>query len=463
MRLGLGARLAIAFALLAAMTALVTAGVSSASTNREVKQDVDRFLRERAEDIAEGRRLRPPPRPGNEDRETSRDATASDDTLESVLRAVEADAEVQLLDESGAILAVAGVELPVTDADLAFVDRAGAPLFRTVEVGGDEYRMITRHIDGGGAVQVAQSLAETNELIGSIQTRLVFVGVGLSGLAALIGWAVAARATRPLRRLARSVESVAATQDLSLRVGVDRTDEIGRLAEEFDHLLSTLAASREQQHRLVQDAAHELRTPLTSVRANIDFLERASDLEVETRQDILASIKSELGELSIVLAEVVELATESHDVAQFSPIDLAEVAEAALAQFELRSARPAVRDLAPFTVLGDQAMLVRAASNLIGNADKYSPPGTPITVKVSQDGLSVADQGQGIPAVDRERVFDRFYRSDGARSASGSGLGLAIVKKIAVEHGGSVWIGDSPSGGALVGFTVPPHYGRVQQ
>lgn len=458
MRLGLGARLALAFGLFAAIMALATAAVSSASTQGELKRDVDRFLSERADDIAEGRRLRPSPRRGDGNNDQPPDeGDGVDGAIDSVLRAVEADAEVQVLDESGQILATASVELPVDEADLAFVDKRSTPLLRTVDVDGVEYRMITRHIDGGGAVQVAQSLAETNDLLGRIQTRILLLGVGLSGVAALIGWGIASRTTRPLRQLARSVESVAATQDLSVRVGVDRTDEIGRLADEFDHMLATLAESREQQQRLVQDAAHELRTPLTSVRANIDFLERADDLDDPTRQEILASIKAELGELSVVLAEVVELATESHDPGAYAPVDLARVADIALAQFELRSARVAVRNLKPSTVLADESMLSRAAANLIGNADKYSPPDLPIIVTVADGALSVADLGPGIPPADRARVFDRFYRMDQARSAPGSGLGLAIVKKIATEHGGSVWVTDNSPNGAVVGFTLPEH------
>jgi two-component system sensor histidine kinase MprB len=277
----------------------------------------------------------------------------------------------------------------------------------------------------------------------------------MSVLAALLGWGIAQTATRPLRRLTNTIETVAATEDLSTPVVLRRSDEIGRLSEEFDALLKTLGASRDQQQRLVQDAAHELRTPLTSVRANIDFLGMATGLDEGERRSTLASIKAELAELSAVLAEVVELATESRDTASFEPVDLANVADAALAQFALRSARPVVRRLSPSEVLGDQSALVRAAQNLIGNADKYSPEGLPITVTVSQGSLFVSDEGPGIEPAERTRIFDRFYRSDRDRSAPGSGLGLAIVAKAATEHGGGVWARDAPTGGAEVGFTLP--------
>jgi two-component system sensor histidine kinase MprB len=104
-------------------------------------------------------------------------------------------------------------------------------------------------------------------------------------------------------------------------------------------------------------------------------------------------------------------------------------------------------------------MLERAVGNLVSNADKFSPPGAPITV-VSADGMvSVRDAGPGIPAADRERVFDRFFRSDLTRSMPGSGLGLSIVAQIVERHGGRVWARDAEGGGADVGFqlqTVAP-------
>ena len=460
-RFGLGARLALAFTLLAALTALVTAGVSAYSTSRQVNADVDRFLETRSLDIAEGRRVdsgRPGfVRPGRGETagRGSIDNSAAGDVIEDIRALVESDAEVQLVNQDGTVLLTAGVRLPFESPDRNFLSKFGAPLLRTVEIDGEQYRMITRHVEGGGAVQVAQSLSTTNALLGELRSRLLLVGVVMSGLAALLGWGIAQTTTRPLRKLTRTVESITATEDLATPILLERDDEIGRLSEEFDSLMKTLGASRDQQQRLVQDAAHELRTPLTSVRANIDFLGMAGDLSDDERRSTLASIKSELAELSAILAEVVELATASRGVASFEPVDLATVADAALAQFELRSGRPVVRRLSPSMVAGDQATLVRAAQNLISNADKYSPEGVPITVTVANGSLFVSDQGPGIEPDERAKIFDRFYRSDRDRSAPGSGLGLAIVAKAANEHNGRVWARAAPGGGAEVGFTLP--------
>lgn len=453
MRLGLGARLAIAFALLAALTALLTAGVSVYSTSRQVNGDIDRFLDALSLEIAEG------PRGSNARDERGRSGRgqrgANTDAVIQTL--VDLEAEAQFVDRDGEVLIVTGISLPFEAVDESLLDDRGRPVFRTVTIDGEEYRMVTRHVDGGGVVQVARSLGTTKALLSDVRTEQLLVGLVMSALAGFIGWQIAQRTTKPLRSLTASVEEVAKTQDLSTSVALDRDDEIGRLSDEFESLLATLGESREQQQQLVQDAAHELRTPLTSVRANVDFLTHAKDLDPEERQASLTSIKAELAELSAVLAEVVELATESPGSASFEPIDLVTVAEAAIAQFELRSARPVIRDLSSSPVLGDHATLVRAAQNLIGNADKYSPADSPITVGVADGELWVADSGPGIPLDDRDRIFDRFYRVDRDRSAPGSGLGLAIVAKAAREHGGDGWVRESPTGGAMVGFSLPGH------
>lgn len=463
MRLGFSARLAILFAVLVALTALLTGGFASTSTDRRIKDNVDQFLRERALDIAEGRRRpqrqRPDERGRADDDDDASLLVGDSDSVDgdSVERAVEADAVVQVLDRNGIVIARTGIPLPVSGADISMADEAAPVLLRTETIGGEQYRIATMTLSGGdGAVQVAQSLTSTNAVLGEIRSQVIITSIALSALAGLIGWAVASGTTRPLRRLTRSIEEVRETQDLTRPVALDRTDELGRLSSSFDDLLQTLAASRDQQQQLVQDAAHELRTPLTSVRANIDFLQRAPNLDEETRITTLTSIRSELGELSDLLAEVVELATESEDPATFEEIDLVTAAEAALAQFELRSARPVERDMSSSIVMGNHAALTRAIGNLIGNADKYTPdPGAPIRVQVSGGRVVVADRGLGIPIDDRSKIFERFWRADEARSASGSGLGLAIVKKAVDDHRGTVFVHERAGGGTEIGFQLP--------
>ena len=106
-------------------------------------------------------------------------------------------------------------------------------------------------------------------------------------------------------------------------------------------------------------------------------------------------------------------------------------------------------------MVGDAVALDRAVANLLSNADKYSGEDEPVTVVVADGRLVVRDRGPGIPAEDRERIFDRFYRSEQARAQPGSGLGLAIVRKVVLDHGGQVVVNDAPGGGGEVGFVLP--------
>lgn len=446
--MGLAGKLALAFAVLVAATAALIGGASYLTTDRQVGGELDRFLRERAGEIADG--VRPSPQ-GRSDR------SAKDDS--ATVLTVEPDTEVQLLADDGSIVSNSGLVLPVSERDSAIAERDEQPALRTVTIDGDEYRMITEHLPGGGAVQVARSLDEANSLLDVLQSRLLAIAGIMAVIAGFAGWLLARRITRPLRSLTAAVDAVAETKDVGapvLPVAATGADEVGHLARGFDRMLRALDLSRVQQQRLVQDAAHELRTPLTSIKANIDWLSRAERLDTETRANTLASVRAELGELNDVITEIIELATDSHELPPFTAVDLALVAEAAAGRFRARSGRPVDLRLESTTVEGDPDSLRRAIGNLLSNADKYSPPGAPVTVEVQDGAVWVSDHGEGIPENDRALVFDRFYRRRADQSQPGSGLGLSIVASIIDAHHGTVGVGDAEGGGAKVGFQLDP-------
>ena len=440
--MGLGARLAMGFAVVGVATALVVGGASYIATDRQVTAEIDQFLRQRVNDIADGRRDEPGDR---RDRQSS----------EPVLVAVSPDAEVQILDAGGDVVSNTGLLLPVdaTDLDLAEQDRPG--VFRTITVDGSEYRMLTAHLDGGGAIQVARSLEESASLLDVLRTRTLATAGAVAVLAGLAGWVFAQRTTRPLRALTDTVDEVADTRDFTTPVPPSGRDEVGRLADGFNRMLVALQRSQQQQRQLVQDAAHELRTPLTSVTANVDWLLRAPDADPATRSETLAGVRREIGELNNVMAEIIELATDSHQPPPTAPVDLATVVDSAVERFVNRSGRHVTTRTSPARVMGDADSLARAVANLLTNADKYSSADSPITVEASPEGVFVDDAGPGIPAEERDRVFDRFYRRDQDRSMPGSGLGLSIVASIVEQHGGDVVVSDSNLGGARVGFRLP--------
>ncbi|MGI9602694.1 MAG: HAMP domain-containing sensor histidine kinase [Acidimicrobiales bacterium] len=430
------------FAVVGVATALVVGGASYVTTDRQVTAEIDQFLKQRADEISDGRRDEPSDR---RDRKSD----------EPVIVAVSPDAEVQILDDDGGVVSNTGLLLPIDETDRQLADQNGRAVLRTIAVDGTEYRMITDHLDGGGAVQVARSLEESNSLLNVLGTRTLAIAGVVAVLAAVAGWVLAQRTTRPLRALTDTVDEVAETRDFAVPVPTSGRDEVGRLADGFNRMLGVLQRSQQQQRQLVQDAAHELRTPLTSVTANVDWLMRASDAEPEARTETLAGVRRELGELNNVMEEIIELATDSHQPAPTAAVDLADVVDTAVERFVRRSGRNVSTRTSSAVVMGDADSLDRAVANLLANADKYSPADSPIAVEVGPDGVFVDDAGPGIPADERNRVFDRFYRRDQDRPMPGSGLGLSIVASIVEQHGGDVVVTESEFGGARVGFTIP--------
>ena len=447
-----GARLALAFVGLVAITALVIAAVGFASAEAGVSGQLDRFLEDRAEELVDQSRDRPQLGDGT----IGRDGHDRDGRKRG---GVDDDVIAQTLDPDGSPTATTSIDLPIDDRDraLALGEGPGDRRYRTVTIDGDPYRMITVSLPEGGAVQVAGQLAQSNLAIGQIQQQLALAIPIVAVAAGLLGLVLARRITGPLRSLSTTVDTVAATGDLTVPVTVSGRDEVGRLAAGFDNLLQNLARSRHQQHQLVQDAAHELRTPLTSARANVDLLAAAPDLDPAERLDTLRSVQGQLRELTELVNEIVEVATDQQQARPFTTVALAAVVDEAVERFaDRRPDRPVTTDLASVAVMGDHDSLVRAVDNLLSNADKYSPPGLPIAVTVTTDGrVAVADRGPGIDPSERDRVFDRFYRSDEARALPGSGLGLSIVASVVDAHGGTVAIDDHPGGGAVVSFTLP--------
>lgn len=442
------ARLAVWFALVVALGVAATSTTIYVSTRNELNDGVEEFLVARAAELVDGTRALP---------RQKGPRLAGEDLIEAQVEALafDPDAVVQALDQDGNIIATAGGELPVAATDRALAIEAGTTLMRTVTIDGEQFRIITAHIPGGGAVQVARSLTETAAVLDGLRNRSIIIGGAVSILAALVGWAVTSRGTRALRKLTATAEHVATTQDLTTQNNRRRADEVGRLSETFDRMIAALRQSQDQQHQLVEDAAHELRTPLTTLRANVELLERTSELDVPHLEDMVRSMSAELGELNHLFDELIELATGAHEGAPFERVDLNEPAERALRTFAARFDREVDTTLEGSIIGGNTELLERAISNLLTNAHKFTAADLPISLDVNHGTVVVSDHGPGIPAADRDRVFDRFYRSDTSRSMPGSGLGLAIVKKVVDQHRGRVFAGEAPGGGARVGFELP--------
>ena len=325
----------------------------------------------------------------------------------------------------------------------------------TVRVAGSRLRLMTASTGDGVFVQVARPLDEVDNAVHDLRRRVLLFGSLAVAVAAAAAWFLAGRAVRPITRLTRTAEQIARTGDLDREVEGSGTGEVGRLAGSFRTMLGALAASRRQQRQLVMDASHELRTPLTSLRTNVDLLRRSDELPSEDRAAVLDDVDAELGELTDLVAELVDLAVDVQADEQLQLIDLAEVVEPVVARARRRSGRDiTARVDRGVPVEGRPEALVRAVRNLVDNAVKFSAGG-PVEVVVDGGRVTVHDAGPGVPAADRERIFERFHRLESDRDRPGSGLGLAIVRQVAEAHGGDAKVGESPLGGAAVSLRIP--------
>ena len=441
-------KIAIAMAVLTAVTAIIVASTTYVVTDQRVRTEVDQYLDTYAQ------RFQDP-----DGRQAA--VTCSSETnrrqLPGIRRGIE-DGSVegvafQCLDRSGTSIAAIGVdELPVNARDRVIAATGRGTQTRTASSDGTTWRVKTVGIAQGGAVQIARDYGETNRVLSSLKIWLFLVVVAASAVSALIGWLIARRSTKPLVQLTNAAEAVATTGRLDVEVPPAGKDEPGRLARSFALMLSALRQSRDQQQQLVQDAGHELRTPLTSLRMNVETLQRYPDLPSETRESILTDLQSETKELGALVDELVQLASDTWDDEPEEQVSLDQIVERVAERTSRRTGRIVEVDAEPAPMFGRQRELTRAIGNLVDNAAKFSDAPTPVEVIVRPGFVQVRDYGPGIATEDQEHIFDRFYRSADARSKPGSGLGLAIVDQIVRAHGGKVTGANAPGGGAV--FTI---------
>jgi two-component system OmpR family sensor kinase len=326
-----------------------------------------------------------------------------------------------------------------------------------------EARDLPRSAPGGPATVIAgQPLAPVDRAQDGVARTFLIAG-SLTLLAALAAGAlVAARTAAPLRRMARTASDVDAG-DLTHRMPVRGPREIRQLAESFNHMLDRLEGAFSRQRSFASDASHELRTPLTAIRGQIEVLAR-SDAPSEAEVEATAQrVGAEIARMDRLVGDLLLLARGDEGPAHRTDIiDVPSFIEDSVEGIEGGSDRRIVVEPAPpGRLAGDADRLAQVVRNLVRNAIEHTSEGGLIVVGASAAGsrlrVTVDDDGPGIPPSERERVFDRFHRSDASRSRSsgGSGLGLAIARTIVDAHGGRIWATDSPAGGARVVFEVP--------
>jgi two-component system sensor histidine kinase MprB len=359
----------------------------------------------------------------------------------------------QIVKADGSTILPSGytVALPVTDEVVAVARGESNAYFSDAHVAGTHVRLLTFPYLPGYAVEVARPLNEVDHALGRIRLFLIAIAAGGVAVAVALGLAVSRAALAPVRRLTEATEKVSETGDLSERIDGGGHDELSRLATSFNTMLGALEESTRAQRQLVADASHELRTPLTSLRTNIEVLASDRALPPGERERLLTDVVDQLGEMTTLISELIELARGEQHPGEPEEVRLDLVAAAAVER--MRRDRPGIAfrtDLRETVVQGVPATLERAVANLLDNAAKWSPPGGEVEISVRDGTVKVRDHGPGIADEDLPHVFDRFYRAPSARGLPGSGLGLAIVRQVAKAHGGTVVAARAEGGGTVV-------------
>ncbi len=312
------------------------------------------------------------------------------------------------------------------------------------------------------AISIATPLDEITKPLTTLAWLLLLVGgVGVLGSTAAGLW-IARTGLRPVDQLTDTVEHVARTEDLTVRIPVEGDDEIARLAASFNAMTASLASSRDLQQQLIADAGHELRTPLTSMRTNIELLTRIEEtgrtIPVKDRQALMASLKAQMTELAALIGDLQELSRTGLTGAEgpLKVVSLHDTVRSAIERARLRGPELTfVSELAPWYVRSEPAALERAIVNLLDNAVKFSPYKGRVEVRLMRGTLTVRDHGRGIPDDELPHVFDRFWRSPTARALPGSGLGLSIVARTVEASGGEVALSAAEGGGTVATLTLP--------
>jgi signal transduction histidine kinase len=299
-------------------------------------------------------------------------------------------------------------------------------------------------------VLVARSTADVTQGVHILRVTLLVAFPLLVVLLGVVAWRVVGAALRPVEALRAGAEEITGAARSDRLPVPDSGDEIHRLAVTLNDMLHRLDAARARQRAFVADAAHELRSPLTNMRTELEVAQRLSDDTdwPALADDLLADVDrlSRLVDDLLLLARADDATTRALP-APAEPVELGQLlAEVAARYPAVRYERPAV----PLPTTGDRDALARVVSNLLDNAVRHAEKR--VVLSAAADGayqrISVCDDGPGIPAADRQRVFQRFTRLDDARArdAGGSGLGLAIVRDLLRRHHGTVTLGDAEPG-----------------
>ncbi len=362
-----------------------------------------------------------------------------------------------------------GTSRPALPAEVA----AAGPQTRLLTVGSTRgstrFRVIITRSASGFTTVLA---TPTTQVTDSLDHLLVIEATAIAALVLVVSvgtWLVMRRGLRPLERMAATAGQISAG-DFRLRVDPgDSASEVGELGSALNRMLDGIEAAFAEREateirlrQFLADASHELRTPLTSIQGFAELFRLNGEQARVDLPTILRRIEQESARMKVLVESLLLLARlDQNPAVDMRPTDLSVLAaDACTDAVAVDHSRPVILDAPqPVEVLGDPAHLRQALSNLLSNALRHTPPGTPIEVACTRQGhlavVSVRDHGQGLDVDALSHAFDRFWQGDKARVGAGSGLGLSIVAAIAGEHAGKAEASNAVGGGAIFTITLP--------
>ena len=401
-------------------------------------------------------------------------------------------AAVTTITESGVQFSSDGAPSGLGDGGVFVFDRRGTPLAPTRVAGAGaraDLEAVRRAVGGGASwsstsgnlrlyttqvrddanqafiIQVAGPRGGADATLGRVLTALLLAVPILVLVSGAGGAFLAGRALRPIDRITRTARLIGAG-DLHERLGLPpRDDEVGRLASTFDAMLDRLEGTFRRQRQFTADASHELRTPLTILQGEVEVALRRRRT-VEAYEATLGTVQEQVEGMTGIVEDLLALARADSGQVEIDRelVELDDLVRRAAAQaqplFDAKGLRLALQVEPGILVIGDPSALTRVVANLLGNAARYTDRGGARLALASGEGwahLVIGDTGIGIAPEHLERIFERFYRADKARSrtAGGSGLGLAIARWVVEAHGGTIEAESEMGGGSVFRVALP--------
>ena len=337
--------------------------------------------------------------------------------------------------------------------------------------GSTSYRVLMDELPGGRIQAVGIPLTNVDEAVSRLMRVVVLATAAALITAIAICWWVIRRGLHPVDEMVATAADIAGG-NLGARIAhTSPQTELGKLGNALNDMMRAIQTSDDARtagerklRRFVADAAHELRTPLTSLRGYAELYRQGALADHAAVSNAMGRIESEGERMARLVEDLLLLARLDQDRdLERTQVDLGQIAEDALQDFQVVAPdRKATLDIEPGSVVsGDRMRLRQIIDNLLANVRTHTPAGTSVNVSVSHTGtqatLTVRDTGPGIAPDDQERIFERFWRADRARTRSrgGTGLGLAIVASLVEAHGGTIAISSEPGKGAAFSVSLP--------